>query len=680
MNPPMDPIIQRMQDVFERQRLAFLQHPYPTLAERKQKLKTLRALLQRYQDQIVTAVSADFGGRAPAETKLAEVLGPVFEINHALHALGGWMKPKKRSTELLFLGNSVRVNYQPKGVVGVIGAWNFPLYLSVGPLVAALAAGNRVMIKMSELSPRSTELLAQMLAEGFAEDEVAVFGGEVAQAQAFSHLPFNHIVFTGSPAVGHHIMRAASQNLTPVTLELGGKSPALVSAEGPLAAAAERIAHGKAFNSGQICVSPDYALVPRSKVEEFATEVQASFRKFYPTVQGNHEYTSITSEPHAQRIRDLLAEATAKGAKVTACGDSGPGRRIPLHVVTGVTADMRIAKEELFGPILPVIPYDNIDQAIAYIAARPRPLAMYPFGFSGAELDKLMRKTHSGGVSVDDWGWHVFNHDLPFGGVGNSGMGTYHGEEGFRELSHAKGTFKRFRWFPMGLFYPPYGNLVQRLVFKFYLGKSDPSVTVATGAAAVSPIMSSTPRQGIAEPSGRRSFLKIGALTVAAIGLGGWFASYLADRNARAVLGASATLGAQAQTMLAKLADAVLDGALPSDAAQRAKAIATVVDTADKAVAGLPLYLQKEVQELFSMLGAAPTRALLIGQWSGWADATREDVASMLTGLRQSSVALRRVVYMSLRDMVTGSYYADTGTWEQIGYPGPMINGPGPEV
>ena len=680
MNPPMDPIIQRMQGVFERQRLAFLQHPYPTLAERKQKLKTLRALLQRYQDQIVAAVSADFGGRAPAETKLAEVLGPVFEINHALHALGGWMKPKKRSTELLFLGNSVRVNYQPKGVVGVIGAWNFPLYLSVGPLVAALAAGNRVMIKMSELSPRSTELLAQMLAEGFAEDEVAVFGGEVAQAQAFSHLPFNHIVFTGSPAVGHHIMRAASQNLTPVTLELGGKSPALVSAEGPLAAAAERIAHGKAFNSGQICVSPDYALVPRSKVEEFATEVQASFRKFYPTVQGNHEYTSITSEPHAQRIRDLLAEATAKGAKVTACGDNGPGRRIPLHVVTGVTADMRIAKEELFGPILPVIPYDNIDQAIAYIAARPRPLAMYPFGFSGAELDKLMRKTHSGGVSVDDWGWHVFNHDLPFGGVGNSGMGTYHGEEGFRELSHAKGTFKRFRWFPMGLFYPPYGNLVQRLVFKFYLGKSDPSVTVATGAAAVSPIMSSTPRQGIAEPSGRRSFLKVGALAVAAIGLGGWFASYLADRHARAVLGAGATLGAQAQTMLAKLADAVLDGALPSDAAQRAKAIATVVDTADKAVAGLPLYLQKEVQDLFALLGAAPTRALLIGQWTGWADATREDVGSMLTGLRQSSVALRRVVYMSLRDMVTGSYYANPGTWEQIGYPGPMINGPGPEV
>ncbi len=486
----MDPIIQRMQDVFERQRKAFAAHPFPTLAERKAKLKTLRSLLQRYQDQIVTAVSADFGGRAPAETKLAEVLGPVFEINHALHALRGWMRPRRRSTELLFLGNSVRVNYQPKGVVGVIGAWNFPLYLSLGPLVAALAAGNRVMIKMSELSPRSTELLVKMLAEGFAEDEVAVFGGEVAQAQAFSQLPFNHIVFTGSPAVGHHIMRAAAQNLTPVTLELGGKSPALVSAAGSLADAAERITHGKAFNSGQICVSPDYALVPRGQVDEFASAVQASFRKFYPTVQGNHEYTSMTCEPHAQRIHDLLAEARAKGATVTACGDNGPGRRIPLHVVTGVTDDMRIAKEELFGPILPVIPYDTVDQAIDYITARPRPLAMYPFGFSGAELDKLLTQTHSGGVSVDDWGWHVFNHDLPFGGVGNSGMGTYHGEEGFRELSHAKGTFKRFKWFPMGLFYPPYGNLVQRLVFKFYLGQSDPALApaVPTSARAQAPL------------------------------------------------------------------------------------------------------------------------------------------------------------------------------------------------
>jgi coniferyl-aldehyde dehydrogenase len=365
-------------------------------------------------------------------------------------------------------------------VVGVIAPWNFPLYLSLGPLVAALAAGNRVMIKMSELSPRSTELLARMIAECFAEDEVAVFGGEVEAAQAFSHLPFDHLVFTGSPAVGRYVMRAAADNLTPVTLELGGKSPALVSGTSPVSRPAASIAHGKAFNSGQICVSPDYALVPRERVTAFATAVAEAFRRMYPHVQGNADYTAIASDAHAKRIRDLLADAKAKGAQVVACGDEGPGRRIPLYVVTGVRDDMRIANEELFGPILPVIAYDSLDEAIAYITARPRPLALYPYGFGNDELAHLMRATHAGGMSIDDWGWHVFNHDLPFGGIGNSGMGTYHGNEGFRELSHAKAVFKRNRLFPMSLFYPPYGNPVQRLVMKFYLGDPDPSVAAAS--------------------------------------------------------------------------------------------------------------------------------------------------------------------------------------------------------
>jgi len=484
----MDTLIQRMEDTFERQRVAFLANPFPSLSERKARLKALRALLKRYQDRIAVAVSADFGGRSPAETKLVEVLGPILEINHALHRLRQWMEPQRRVTELLFLSNSARVNYQPKGVVGVITPWNFPLYLSLGPLVAALAAGNRVMIKMSELSPRTTELLAQMLAEHFPEDEVAVFGGEVAEAQAFSHLPFNHLVFTGSPAVGHHIMRAAAQHLTPVTLELGGKSPALVASDRAVEMAAERVAHGKAFSSGQVCLAPDYALVPRQQIDAFAAAVERSFRRLYPKVQGNHDYTSMACEPHAQRIRELLADAVAKGGKVMACGDNGPGRRIPLHVVTGVRDDMRIINEELFGPILPVVGYETIDRAIDYIAARPRPLALYAFGFDSAEQERLTKLTHSGGLCMDDWGWHAFNHDLPFGGTGNSGMGTYHGEEGFRELSHAKGTFKRAPWFPMGLFYPPYGNLVQRMVFKFYLGHGDPALAeqpVTTHAAQV---------------------------------------------------------------------------------------------------------------------------------------------------------------------------------------------------
>jgi coniferyl-aldehyde dehydrogenase len=476
----MDPIIERMQQVFAKQRRAFTAHPYPALAERKAKLKSLRHILQRYQDRIVEAVNADFGGRAATETKLSEVLGPILEANHALGSLRRWMKPRRRHTELLFLTNRVWVSYQPKGVVGVIAPWNFPLYLSLGPLVAALAAGNRAMIKMSELSPRSTELLAHMIGECFSEDEVAVFGGEVAAAQAFSRLPFDHLVFTGSPAVGRHVMRAAADNLTPVTLELGGKSPALVSGASSVTRPAQSIAHGKAFNSGQICVAPDYALVPRERAAAFASAVADAFRHMYPSVQGNADYTSIVSDAHAKRIRELLADAKAKGAKVVACGDDGPGRRIPLYVITGVRDDMRIATEELFGPILPVIAYDSLDEAIAYITARPRPLALYPYGFGHDELAHVMRATHAGGMSVDDWGWHVFNHDLPFGGIGNSGMGTYHGDEGFRELSHAKAVFKRQRLFPMSLFYPPYGNLVQRLVMKFYLGDPDPSLAAAS--------------------------------------------------------------------------------------------------------------------------------------------------------------------------------------------------------
>jgi coniferyl-aldehyde dehydrogenase len=476
----MDAQVERMGRTFSQQRLAFERHPYPTLAERKKKLRALRRVLQRYQDLIAEAVSADFGGRSPSETKLMEVMGPILETNHALHSLRRWMRPRRRQTELLLLTNRAWVSYQPKGVVGVIAPWNFPLYLSLGPLVAALAAGNRVMVKMSEFTPATTELLARMLGECFQEDEVAVFGGAVEAAQAFSRLPFDHLVFTGSPAVGHHVMRAAAENLTPVTLELGGKSPALVARDGSIDEAAKRIAHGKALNSGQVCVSPDYALVPREKVEAFTAAVKTAFGRLYPTVQGNPEYTAIVNEGHAQRIRALLADAAAKGAHVAACADTGDGRQIPLHVVTGVTQDMRIASEELFGPILPVIPYDSLDEAIAYINARPRPLALYPFGFPSETLRHLMTATHSGGMTVNDWGWHVFNHDLPFGGIGNSGMGTYHGEEGFRELSHGRAVFKRHLFFPIGLFYPPYGNFVQRLAFKLYLGEPDRSLSAAS--------------------------------------------------------------------------------------------------------------------------------------------------------------------------------------------------------
>ena len=462
--------IGRLRSIYARQRAAFLSRPYPPAGERRAQLKALRAALRRHQNHIATAINDDFGARSPFESKLADVLGPVLEINHALAHLGRWMRSRRRRTELLFATNSAYVMYQPKGVVGVIAPWNYPVYLALGPLTAALAAGNRAMLKMSEFTPRTSATVRTMLAECFDEDQVAVIGGAVETARAFTALPFDHLVFTGSPAVAPEVMRAAAANLTPVTLELGGKSPAIVGPGADLAAAARAIAHGKAFNGGQTCVAPDYALVPQPRVAEFAAAVEAAFRALYPTVAQSADYTGIITERQHARQLALLADARAGGASVAAAGTAGADRRLPLHVVTGVRDNMRLAREEIFGPLLPVIGYESVEDAIAYIAARPRPLALYPFGFAGDALARLLERTHSGGVTVNDWCWHVFNHDLPFGGTGNSGMGSYHGEEGFRELSHAKAVFKRHRFFPIRLFYPPYGTLVQRLIMRFYLG------------------------------------------------------------------------------------------------------------------------------------------------------------------------------------------------------------------
>ena len=405
------------------------------------------------------------------------MLGSTLEINHAVSHLRRWMKPSRRSTELLFLSNRLRVTYQPKGVVGIIATWNFPVYVSLGPLAAALAAGNRAMIKMPEVTPATNAVLRRMLAEVFPTDMIAVIGEELADPNTFTALPFNHIVFTGSPAVGRAVMRTASQNLTPVTLELGGKSPAVVLPGYPIADAAKRIVHGKATNGGQICVSPDYALVPRDQVDTFVAEVKAAFaRMFGQRVADHHDYTAIVNERQHARVVALLDDARAKGARIVACAEGGTGKQMPLHIVTGVTADMRIAQEEIFGPILPVFPCDTLDQAVAHIGSGPRPLALYVFSHDAAAREQLLQRTHSGGVTINDWAWHVMNHDAPFGGVGNSGMGSYHGEEGFRELSHARTVFKRHRFFPTGLFHPPYGNFVQRLVMKLWLGAGDPAL------------------------------------------------------------------------------------------------------------------------------------------------------------------------------------------------------------
>ncbi|MBI5257625.1 MAG: coniferyl aldehyde dehydrogenase [Burkholderiales bacterium] len=463
--------------VLSSQQAAFGRDPYPSASRRREDLRKLKAQLHRYQDVLAEAMSQDFSFRSPAESKMLDVLGSTLEINHALSHLSRWMRPSRRSTELLFLSNSLRVHYQPKGVVGVIVPWNFPVYLTLGPLAAAMAAGNRVMIKMSELTPATNAVMRRMLGEVFPEHQVAVIGEELLDPNAFTALPFNHIVFTGSPAVGRIVMRTAAENLTPVTLELGGKSPAVLLHGASPHDAARRITHGKAANCGQICIAPDYALVPRKQVGEFVSAVKESFAALYGgSVAGNHDYTAVVNERHAARIQALLDDARAKGATVEACAAAGAGRQVPLHVVTGVRPDMRVMKEEIFGPILPVLPYDTLDEAIGLVNAGPRPLALYCFGHDAGQRAQVLQRTHSGGVTINDWGWHVLNHDAPFGGVGNSGMGSYHGEEGFRELSHARTVFKRHRFFPVGLFYPPYGNVVQRLVMKLWLGQGDASL------------------------------------------------------------------------------------------------------------------------------------------------------------------------------------------------------------
>jgi len=468
---------QRVARVFDTQRETFRAQTQPSLAERKARLRALRTQLQRYQDAIVAAMSADFGHRSAVDTKFLDLMGCILHINHTLRHLRGWMKPSPRRTELLFKGNQLSVEYQAKGVVGVISAWNFPIYIAVAGLVTALAAGNRVMLKMSEFNPHTNDVLKRLLAEIFDEQEVALVGGELEDPGFFSSLPFDHIIFTGSPGVGRLVMRAAAANLTPVTLELGGKSPAVVLADYDLADAARRIVHGKGTNCGQICIAPDYVLLPRRDVEGFVDELHAQFQALYGARPAlNDDYSSIIDERQFQRLQGLLDDARSKGAEVRVCGEIVPGRKMPLHVLTRVTPEMRVMQEEIFGPLLPVLGYDDLAEAIAHINGGQRPLALYIFSTDRTNVDRLLRHTHSGGVTINDWGWHALNHGAPFGGVGNSGMGNYHAEEGFRELSHARTVFKRRTWFPTHLFHPPYGGRLQSLALRLYLGRADSNV------------------------------------------------------------------------------------------------------------------------------------------------------------------------------------------------------------
>lgn len=456
-------------ELFEAQRRAYAAHPMPPAAQRDQWLKALQDLLNTERQALIDAISQDFSNRSADETLLAEIMPSLHGIHYARKHLKRWMKPSRCAVGMAFQPASAKVIYQPLGVVGIIVPWNYPLFLCMGPLTGALAAGNRVMLKLSESTPATGLLLKQLLARIFPEDLVCVVLGEAEVGMAFSKLRFDHLLFTGATSIGKHVMRAAAENLTPVTLELGGKSPAIVSHTVPLKDAAERIAFGKTMNAGQTCVAPDYVLVPEDRVEAFVDTYRQVVRGFFPTLVDNPDYTAIINQRQLSRLNGYLSDATSKGAQLVPLFDQGQERRLPHSLLLNVSDDMTVMQDEIFGPILPIVPYKTLDQALAYVTERPRPLALYYFGYDKAEQQRVLTETHSGGACMNDTLLHVTQDDLPFGGIGPSGMGHYHGHEGFLTFSKAKGVFIKQRFNAARLIYPPYGKSIQKLIQKLFI-------------------------------------------------------------------------------------------------------------------------------------------------------------------------------------------------------------------
>ena len=430
--------------LLEEQRAAFMAAPFPDAASRIEKLRRLEGVVKANMDRIADALNADFGNRSRAETALSEILPTIAACKHARSHLKAWMRPQKRAVGMNFKPASNRVEYTPLGVVGVVAPWNYPIYLTLGPLVDVLAAGNRCMIKPSELTPATSALLAKLMSDIFPPEEVAVVQGDVAVGRAFTALAFDHLVYTGSTNVGREVMRAAAENLVPVTLELGGKSPVIVADDYDTAKAAKSIAVGKFFNAGQTCVSPDYALVRKDRAEAFARDVLGAAEAMYPKLNGNPDYTAIISDRHHARLTEMVAEAEAAGATVLRHKDtpSGNVRHFPPTVVLDPPLDGRLMRDEIFGPVLPVLRTESVDSAIDFVNARPRPLALYAYTRDDNTERRILDRTISGGVTVNGTMMHVGQDDMPFGGVGPSGMGAYHGHEGFLTFSHARGVHK----------------------------------------------------------------------------------------------------------------------------------------------------------------------------------------------------------------------------------------------
>ena len=450
----MDTTTNEMNRVLKLQKQLNITEGAPSAALRLDRLDRCIAMVSAYKKEIVESMQDDFGNRDPimsAATEVDSVIGPMV---HAKKNLKKWMKTEKRKASiagtgpLLFLtGAKALINYQPKGVVGVISPWNFPVNLALAPLAGVIAAGNRVMLKPSELTPSSSDLMKKMINEYFEESEIAVFTGDPEVGAAFSALAFDHMLFTGGTEIAKHVMRAAADNLVPLTLELGGKSPVVVGQSSKMQDVAQRVMQGKTMNAGQICLAPDYALVPEGKVKEFVDAAVSITSEMFPDMKDNDDYTSIINQKHYDRIQGYLADAKEKGAEVVEINPSNedfsqqPHHKIPPTIVLNPTDDMQIMQEEIFGPVLPVKTYSDVSETVDYINSKDRPLGLYYFGKDKKEQDFVLNNTTSGGVTVNDVISHIQMEDLPFGGVGPSGMGSYHGHDGFKEFSHAKATY-----------------------------------------------------------------------------------------------------------------------------------------------------------------------------------------------------------------------------------------------
>jgi coniferyl-aldehyde dehydrogenase len=453
-----------LRTTFASQRAAFQHANAPSLRERRASLKKLGTAIRQNVGPLAAAISADFGNRSNYETEIGEIVPVLSAIRHARRHLRGWMRPKRVTVPLELLPGRARILYQPLGVVGIISPWNYPFQLAVAPLVAALSAGNRVMLKPSELAPRTSDFLAEFLGGLFPADQVTTILGGPEVGQAFARLPFDHLFYTGSTSVGRQVMEAAAGNLTPVTLELGGKSPCILAEDAALPSAVESIVYGKLLNAGQTCIAPDYVLVPEQNLDEFIKLAADAVAKFYPTLAGNPDYSSIIAERHYRRLAQYLAEARASGARVV---EINPGRetlpaetrKLPPTLVIDPSDNLAIMREEIFGPLLPVKTYRRLDDAIGYVNGRPRPLALYYFGADRGKRDEVLRRTISGGASINTTLFHFAAENLPFGGIGASGIGAYHGEFGFQTFSHRRAVFLQSRVNGAWLLHPPFGRL-----------------------------------------------------------------------------------------------------------------------------------------------------------------------------------------------------------------------------